>query len=66
MKVDTTTTELLVGSGVKIEEVLGVIIVVEEGIDVTITLDEVNVVSIVVVDWSRVLVTVENEVVRLA
>ncbi len=58
--------ELLLGtSGVKIEEELGTTIVVEEGIDVTIKLEEVIVDSNVVVDEGRVLVTVENAVVRL-
>lgn len=58
--------ELLLGiSGVKIEDELGTIIVVEEGIEVIITLEEVIVVSNVVVDDGRVLVTVEKAVVRL-
>lgn len=49
----------------KIEEELGTTIVVDEGIDVIITLEDVIVDSKVVVDEGRVLVTVEISVVRL-
>ena len=49
----------------KIEEELGTTIVVEEGMEVIITLEEVIVDSKVMVDEGRVLVTVETAVVRL-
>ena len=55
---------LLVVSGTK-EEVVGISMVVEGGMDVVMMLEVVMVDSVVEVEGSRVLVTVENEVVRL-